>query len=103
MNDYYKLGEVPIGSGVFFSGLGYYRVYAKYGDMVVLKPDEQKGEVKPMNNQSPCAQCPDMAKGCIKKDSCADWYGWFTDEWERIQKTAGEVALHDHDGDDCRL
>lgn len=56
-----------------------------------------------MNNQYPCTHCPDMAKGCIKKDSCADWYGWFTDEWERIQKAAREVALHDHNGNDCRL
>lgn len=53
-----------------------------------------------MNNQYPCAQCPDMAKGCIKKESCADWYGWFSDEWEKIQvaaerlrKDANEVDL----------
>lgn len=56
-----------------------------------------------MNNQYPCTHCPDAAKGCIKTDGCPDWYGWFTDEWDRIQKAAGEVALHDHNGNDCRL
>ncbi len=53
-----------------------------------------------MNNQYPCTHCPDMAKGCIKKESCADWYGWFCGEWnkiqvaaERLRKDANEVDL----------
>lgn len=41
-----------------------------------------------MNNQSPCTQCPSKKKGCAQKDSCPDWYGWFTEEWDRIQKAA---------------
>ena len=53
-----------------------------------------------MNNQYPCTQCPGMVKSCIKKESCADWHGWFTGERERIQKAAREVALHDHDSED---
>lgn len=38
MNDLMFLGEAPVGSGVFFEGLGYYKVYAKYDGMVYLKP-----------------------------------------------------------------
>lgn len=40
MNDYRNLGDAPVGSRVFFEGLGYYKVYAKAGDMVYLKPVE---------------------------------------------------------------
>lgn len=46
MNDFMFLGEAPVGSGVFFDGLGYYKVYAKYDGMVYLKPVNQKEKVK---------------------------------------------------------
>lgn len=57
-------------------------------------------EMRTMNNQFPCAQCPDLKKGCNKTVKCADWYGWFCGEWnkiqvaaERLRKDANEVDL----------
>ena len=51
----------------------------------------------------PAADGRPVVYGEWEEISCADWYGWFTDEWERIQKAAREVALHDHNGNNCRL